>query len=185
MKYEVLAFKLSRIYKYLEDPDIEFCLISACRDSEMFSPQENEEKTKKLASVLLSKGYGYVPVKGGYVEEREDGSKVTVEETSFLVRRITKQEALDLCKKFEQQTILWKDKDGCRYLDANGKQYGKTFKSISQEKEAVKEYFTKIKRGNRKFAFIAEKQENSMCRAYMGKLNEYKIIVRNKSLENS
>lgn len=181
--YEILAFKLSRIYKYLEDQDIEFCLISACHNYKEASSEQNKAKTIELEKILRSRKYGYVPIRGGYIEEQRDGSKVVVEEDSFLVRKITKDEALEFCKKFDQDAILWKDKDGCRYLDRYGKQLSKNFIGFSQEKEAVKEYFTKIKRGNRKFAFIAEKQENSMCRAYMGKLNEYKIIVWNKSLE--
>ncbi len=179
MKYEALAFNLSRLYTYLKDSSIDFCIISACRNSQEATEKENKEKTEELEKIIRSRGWGYIPVKGGYIETRGN-EKVAVEEDSFIVRKLNKQDALNLCSKFKQDAVLWKDSKGCRYLDKNGNQVGGLFSGFSQEKEAVKNYFTKIKRGKRKFAFIAEMQLNSLARAYSKKLDEYKTLFWNK-----
>ena len=55
-------------------------------------------------------GYWYTELKGGYVEVGKNGKRVPVDgEDSFIVPNMTKEEAMELGKKYDQDTVMFKD----------------------------------------------------------------------------
>lgn len=179
---KILAFNLSRVYQYLKDPDIEFGIISACRNEN--SEKENATLSSNLYIDLRNSGAGIVKVKGGYLEKTDDGSTIQVEETSYIVRGLSKKQLFDLGRKYQQDSILWKDKDGCRYIYMNGSE-GPLYTKLATQENAVKEYWTRLKKGDRKFVFLSEMIPNSIGRIATGKRDEYQKLDITGSFKNA
>lgn len=98
----------SRLWKYQEHPEMNFAILSADRSER--TPEENKAKTEELKKDIKSKGYWYTELKGGYVEIGENGKRVPVDgEDSFIVPNMTKEEAMELGKKYDQDTVMFKD----------------------------------------------------------------------------
>lgn len=98
----------SRLWKYQEHPEMNFAILSADRSER--TPEENKAKTEELKKDIKSMGYWYTELKGGYVEIGENGKRVPVDgEDSFIVPNMTKEEAMELGKKYDQDTVMFKD----------------------------------------------------------------------------
>lgn len=98
----------SRLWKYQEHPEMNFAILSADRSER--TPEENKAKTDELKKDIKSMGYWYTELKGGYVEIGENGKRVPVDgEDSFIVPNMTKEEAMELGKKYDQDTVMFKD----------------------------------------------------------------------------
>lgn len=98
----------SRLWKYQEHPEMNFAILSADRSER--TPEENKAKTNELKKDIKSMGYWYTELKGGYVEIGENGKRVPVDgEDSFIVPNMTKEEAMELGKKYDQDTVMFKD----------------------------------------------------------------------------
>ena len=98
----------SRLWKYQEHPEMNFAILSADRSER--TPDENKAKTDELKKDIKSMGYWYTELKGGYVEIGENGKRVPVDgEDSFIVPNMTKEEAMELGKKYDQDTVMFKD----------------------------------------------------------------------------
>lgn len=105
---------LSKIQQAISDPNISFAIISANRNE--YSTQENKQRTKELMNDVSS--YGFIKLEGGYIEQNDKtGEKIPVTERSVLVKNISKEKAIKIGKKYEQESILWKDEDGMRYIN--------------------------------------------------------------------
>ena len=98
----------SRLWKYQEHPEMNFAILSADRSER--TPEENKEKSEELKKDIKSMGYWYTELKGGYVEVGKNGKRVPVDgEDSFIVPNMTKEEAMELGKKYDQDTVMFKD----------------------------------------------------------------------------
>lgn len=98
----------SRLWKYQEHPEMNFAILSADRSER--TPEENKAKSEELKKDIKSMGYWYTELKGGYVEIGENGKRVPVDgEDSFIVPNMTKEEAMELGKKYDQDTVMFKD----------------------------------------------------------------------------
>lgn len=85
-----------------------FAILSADRSER--TPEENKEKSEELKKDIKSMGYWYTELKGGYVEVGENGKRIPVDgEDSFIVPNMTKEEAMELGKKYDQDTVMFKD----------------------------------------------------------------------------
>jgi hypothetical protein len=175
-----LAFSLSRMYKLMQDDSHVFGIISACRsgydkDDPINNDRVNSEQTKKLAKDIKVLNRGYVLVNGWYVETNKEEKEVEVIEGFFIVSGISLEDLVKLGKRYSQESVLFKDSDGVRYVDPIGGQVLDKFKTdLSTSRKAVKKYFTQFKnKGNRKFIFIEDMRANSHARAVMGRLNEF------------
>jgi hypothetical protein len=160
---------LSRVWQLVEEDKYDFAIISASRGK--YTPQENASRFFQLKKEVNEKRLGgFVELRGGYVEtDQETGVQTTVTEDSLLISGITKQNALALGAKFEQETILWKDATGFAYLSAQqGENFGKPtvhFKkgagkdNLTLAKEVISQFFSMLKKGShagKKFAFVQE-----------------------------
>lgn len=107
---EVLDEKVSpsRLWKYQEHPEMDFAILSAERSDR--EPEENKQKTNELKQDINDMGYWYTELKGGYVEIGDGGKRVPVDgEDSFIVPNMSKEEAIELGKKYDQDTVMFKD----------------------------------------------------------------------------
>lgn len=98
----------SRLWKYQEHPEMDFAILSADRSER--SAEENKKKSQELRKDINDKGYWYTELKGGYVEVGEDGKRIPVDgEDSYIVPKMSKEDAIELGQKYDQDTIMFKD----------------------------------------------------------------------------
>lgn len=110
---------LSRFKKHLEDNTL-ICCISAYRKTN--SKEENNKETAALRNNLSSLGYGYVELKGGYLEEGQtepnpevsfcvinnEFKDATSEEDKLIISNQFVDEMRYLCSTYKQDSILIK-----------------------------------------------------------------------------
>ena len=161
----IVETKLGRIWKFITDSNSRFGIISASRGE--YSVEENKKRTSKLASEIRSLGYGYIMLKGGFVEE--NGNEVV--EISFFVPDITLKELLNLGKKYEQYSVLFKDGDSFQEIGTNpnsgigkvlNKFSTKQNDSLTFDKDLIKNYYSSLIYGphsKRKFLFKLQERE--------------------------
>ena len=117
-KEQIAEGGLSRILAHVKDNDKTFGMISAYRHEN--TPEENNRQTMLLTSDLAHARLGGIKMEGGYLETQDDGTFIPVVERSFFVPNLTKEQAKELCAKYNQDSVLFKDKDGMRYIDRDG-----------------------------------------------------------------
>ena len=141
---------LARVFQHVEE---NCCVCIFAERNEITDPKERKEREKSLEIDIKKGDFGFSKVKGSYIETKEDGSKVTVSENTFMV--FFKPDRLEfaqlffekLRKKYDQEAyLLVKDKIAY-YCD------GKTeFKLGKFSLNSAAECFTKLK-NNRSFTF--------------------------------
>lgn len=98
----------SRLWKYQESDKIDFAILSADRSER--SDEENAKLNKELKKDIKDLGYWYTELKGGYIEVTEGGQRVPVDgENSLLIPNMKKEEAIELGKKYDQDSVMFKD----------------------------------------------------------------------------
>ncbi len=115
----VEARRVSGIVRFLQKK-FPFAIISAyTRD---YSEAENKKRMEELKQEIRRRGYGYSLLRGIYTYEDEStGKKETVEEYSYLVPGIKKNEALNLAKKFDQESIIYYDGHTIQMVETDGR----------------------------------------------------------------
>lgn len=108
---------LSRIYSLLNDSNSKnpVGFISACRME--FDEKENERRTKQLESKISSSHYGYIKLKGSYLEtDKEKDTQKQVFEDAFCVigevKGLNDKELKDYINRFKNNLISWMRIDG-------------------------------------------------------------------------
>lgn len=159
---------LSRTYQMMSDPKKVFAMISAERQDK--TPAENKKRTQALIKDLNDMGYGYTHMAGGYWEV---GQLKPGYEHSLLIPNISKEEALKLGAKYDQDTVLYKDETGLKYYKPDGEvaMEFSTDKITVDDKfqlDKVKPYFSRrMKGGNKRNAFSFQpKDENFQLFAF-------------------
>lgn len=144
---------LGRVWKNVE----ENCMIciSALRD-EITDLKTRQNLTKELEIKIKKGNFGFSKVKGGFIETLDDGTKVSVEEDTFMVffKSERLKEALvyfdALRQKFKQESFLLVENKIAYYIDNFGKhEIGKFNVNTASQ------YFTKLKNG-KSFTFESE-----------------------------
>lgn len=151
---------LARIYAHVNDDDKTFAMISAYRHEN--TKEENNRQTMLLTHDLVHMGLGSIKMEGGYVEVSDDGKEVPVTERSFFVPNITKEQAIELCAKYNQDSVLFKDKDGMRYITKEGKDDSEKFTDIvvddNYQLNKIKDFFSRRLQGGNKRNFFKFKE---------------------------
>ena len=153
----------SRILQHINNKKT-FGVISASRKDN--SDKENDDRYKSLIKDVRGMGYGYIELKGGYKE-----TTGFVTEKSLFIPEITKNEIVKLGKKYNQDSVLFKDKNmfveiGTNKLTGIGKQLtkfviGKNGVTVDDTGKKFTEFFSKLVKGNhsgKKFLFVSEHQ---------------------------
>ena len=78
--------------------------------SQELSNQENKDRNLKLEELIQSLGFDYIYGEGKCGEGDWDG------EESFLILGISEKQASDIGKEYEQNAIVWCDKDAIPQL---------------------------------------------------------------------
>ena len=147
---------LSRIWKLIEDNKYSFAVISAFESD---SP-DNEKNHKQLKSKIRGFELGFVELKSQWTYDNE-----IQDEKSLLVADIKKQDALNMCKVFNQESILWKDDKVFAVMDRNGKIL-ETFKkqsgkqNLSLDINSIFSALAKGKHRGKKFTFNVKENTN-------------------------
>lgn len=161
-KEYIVESSLSRIMQHIEK-DSNFGVMSPFRGDN--TDKQNEDSYKELASLVRKMGYGYIALKGGYQEENG-----FINEKSLFILNISKKEMIDLGKKYDQHSVIVKDKGSFEMIGTNknagiGKVLvkfdttkGKNL-SLDNGGEIFKQFFSQLVKGShrgRKFQFKSE-----------------------------
>ena len=166
-KYILNESSLSRIMQHISDNKT-FGVVSPFRKDN--SNKENKDAYAELKNEVREMGYGYIPLMGGYKEE-----KGFVNEKSLFIPNITKDDIMEIGRKYNQDSILFKDKSGFYEIGTNRftgvgkiltkfKTKGKDI-SVDDTGNVFTEFFSKLVKGghsNKKFLFVSEHQTGNM-----------------------
>ena len=154
--------KLSRVFQYVEDDKKDFGIVSAFRA--VNSDKENKARHEELKKTVRQMGYGFIELRGGY-----KGDEGYAEELSLLIPNITKKGIVDLGRKYEQHSVMYKNDQDFYYIGTNeeagvGKVLMRFKKGEGQDnlelaKHKVVDFFSQLKKGphsDKKFIFNAK-----------------------------
>ena len=114
--YSIQETSLSRVVSKIKKGGIE--TISAERGDK--STRENRSRSRQLARDIRGRGMSGTRAKGSFVETDDDGNRREVGETSYIVssgkkgKRKFKKEVQKLGKKYNQDSVLIKQKPGLK-----------------------------------------------------------------------
>jgi hypothetical protein len=171
----IVESSLSRLWTFIQK-NKPFAMVSWQRGG--MNDEENASEIKQIAFSKLkqevrSLGYGYIELLGGYTEKDEPPRDI-VDELSLCIPNITLDDALYLGQQDlgygSQDSILYSDGNEIAFYNTNSNfgnigdktlkfKYGKDKEALPMGKDAVKEYFSQLRKGShagRKFAFIPE-----------------------------
>ena len=155
----VYESSLSRIWQHIEG-DKSFGVISPFR--KYYSKKENLERYNELKKIIRDKlRLGYIELDGGFKEEGE-----WVHEKSLFIPNIIKGDLIELGEKFDQYSVIYKDKNefieiGTNDFSVKGQILSDFIKkgwnkNMQINSELTKELFSKLIKGShkdRKFLF--------------------------------
>jgi hypothetical protein len=176
--------KLSRVFQYVEDDKKDFGILSAFRGGN--SEKENKARHEELKKMVRQMGYGFIELRGGY-----KGDEGYVEELSLLVPNVTKKNIVDLGRKFQQHSVMYKNDQDFYYIGTNeeagvGKVLMRFKKGVGQDnlelaKHKVVDFFSSLKKGphsDTKFVFNAK--DETPKEAAQGKEAEARVAQRHR-----
>jgi len=148
---------LSRAYQHVvEKKSPSWGMVTAYRYAN--SKKENEVANKRLEQDVRKMGHGFFKVEGhwqecqdpnmNYVDCPKDKLRDSTEESLF-VPGITKDQIADLCKKYEQDAVIYGDKDSDDHLVYKNGQSDNIGKFQAGK---VSQAYSKVK-GGKKFRF--------------------------------
>jgi hypothetical protein len=170
-KTYIAESSLSRIMHHIEKTE-NFGVMSSFRREN--TKEQNLESYKELIALVRKMGYGFIELKGGYQEESG-----FINEKSLFIPNIKKKEMMELGKKYDQHSIIIKDKQAFAMIGANkGAGIGKVLDkfeirrqpnpviSVDDVGTIFKDFFSRLLKGShagKKFIFrVQEKVETSM-----------------------
>jgi len=176
--------KLSRVFQYVEDDKKDFGIVSAFRGTN--SDKENKARHEELKKMVRQMGYGFIELRGGY-----KGDEGYVEELSLLIPNITKKGIVDLGRKFQQHSVMYKNDQDFYYIGTNeeagvGKVLMRFKKGEGQDnlelaKHKVVDFFSQLKKGahsEKKFVFNVK--PDTAKQTAQGKEAEAKVAQRHR-----
>lgn len=105
----------SRIYQHLTD-DSNCAIISAYR----YDYDDNKHRHKLLASDIRELGLGYIEFESRWsFTDEKTGEIEHTTERSYMIPNIDYEDAVNLGIGYEQDSIIFKDKDSCREVCTN------------------------------------------------------------------
>lgn len=161
---------LGRFYNHLNNPNNVIAVLTAYRNEK--TKEENEKNNNFLKKFIKSAKFGFVRMEGGYVENTEGKEVDVTDEISFAIFTSKEREkelynfVVSMGKKFEQDSILFVDKDKKAYWVSTRED--STVGPIGSKKilgdfhaKGLSGYFSKI--GKKKFSFeVKENYEYSI-----------------------
>lgn len=118
----ISEMSMARLVHHFQDTnDNDGGILIVSPDRAERTPAENRKLHDKLSQMLRSINLGYAQVRGGFVETDESGDKHEVVEKSFIIPKVTKEQAMKLSKivcraPFNQEAVMWADESQGVYL---------------------------------------------------------------------
>lgn len=150
---EETAASLSRVYQHTKERNIG--ALTAFRNE--YSLQENRERNKGLEKSIRDAGYGFIRVKGRYIENRGTDKEVPVDEESFIVIGGKTDEDKNklnafltkLGAEYQQDSVLFKpyDDSEAHLVFTTGKDKGTSFSVGEWAPTNLGEYFSVLGKG--------------------------------------
>ena len=178
-QYILSESSISRIMHHVSS-DSTFGVLSPFRKDN--TKKENDVSYSELKKDVRDMKYGYIEMIGGYKEE-----KGFVNEKSLFIPNIKKNEIILLGQKYNQDSILFKDKTGFFMIGTNNytgigtvlvkfKTQGKNVK-VDDVGDAFTEFFSRLLKGShrgKKFLFVNEIKLSNM---FVGKKTVYQDVL--------
>ena len=101
--------KMSRVVKHFTQSSYPVGIITAFRGE--YERDDNIARNKHLASTLKSKGYGYIWVDGGWIENKGTDKEITVSDDSILVIGKAGQDYTEFSRELERLAKVY-DQEG-------------------------------------------------------------------------
>ena len=128
-----------------------FAIVSASRFKN--TAQENNQLTKELFLKLKNSNYSYIPVFGGFIENKGSENEQHVYEKSFLILNYNKKGeelpfqdlknfALEICSEYKQETVVLKSPDGNPKTLTRTGEADMEFSGDIKINDLTQEYFT-------------------------------------------
>jgi hypothetical protein len=109
---------LSRVWQHIRNGDT-FAVISAFRGTN--ADEQNLQLHRQLKSDISSMGLGFIEQKSGYTYDNPDtGEEGQVQEMSLFIPKMTLDQAMKIGKKYNQESIIYKDNERFDLVDVNG-----------------------------------------------------------------
>jgi len=156
---------ISRIYQHIEEPGRAFGVISANRADN--SDAEHNKLYAELKTAVRTMGLGFIEMRGGY-----KGDQGFVTEPSLFIPSISRKQIIELGKKYNQHSIIFKDASEFSMIGTNesagiGKilssfKFGSGKENLVLAQEAMKDFFSALLKGShrgKKFLFRMEEKE--------------------------
>jgi len=99
----IIESSLSIVWKYIENNEETCGIVSAYREN--LKEEENDKRYSQLKQTARNSGYVYVEIRGGYKEKERGFVRVK----ALFVLRIKKNGIINLGKKYEQNSVVYKD----------------------------------------------------------------------------
>ena len=164
-KTVIAESSVSRIYQHIEEPGRSFGVVSAFRADN--SGEENKRLHAEMKAAVREMGLGFIEMRGGY-----KGDQGFVTELSLFIPSISRKQIVDLGKKYNQHSIIFKDAKEFSLVGTNesagiGKtlssfKFGSGKENIVLAQEAMKDFFSSLLKGSdrgKKFLFRMEEKE--------------------------
>lgn len=134
---------LSRLYQHTKNKDTFAVIGSQDKDSKKSRFNELKSLVSRLREKVSNIGFNYL--EGTYTYENgEQGI-----EDSLIIYNIPKQNALDIAKQLNQESIIWKDDNYFGFLDTNGNEEGTFNKgSMTFDDQITNMFGSRLKSGN-------------------------------------
>ena len=182
-KETIIESSLSRVWSFVQDRK-PFAMISLSRGT--MTDDEKEKAFIVLKQEVRKLKYGYIELKGGYVEKGISGEPdVDVTEYSLFIPNISKNHAIQLGQinlgHGPQDSVLYCDGNSLlAYIITNPAlgqigdidtefEYGKDKDALPMTKKAVIQYFSMLSKGShrgKKFSFIPKKSSGTITEEF-------------------
>jgi hypothetical protein len=152
-KSHINEASLGRVYQHItRNASNSFAILTAFRGG--FSKRENLQRNKQLQSDVRSLGNGFFKVKGYWVECQDsnfeyancpDDMKIPVIEDSLFVPDISLKDAVRLCKKYDQDAIVFMGKETGNKVELISKSGTSIMKLGAFNPSKIAQAYTRIK----------------------------------------
>ncbi len=134
---------LSRLLQHTKNKNSFAVIGSQDKDTKKSRFSELKSLVSRLRNKISNLGFNYL--EGTYTYE--DGEQGI--EDSLIVYNIPKDDALDIAKQINQESIIWKDDNYFGFLDTNGNEEGTFSKnSLTFDNQITSMYGSRLKSGN-------------------------------------
>lgn len=144
---------ISRIYQMIENPKIQFGIVSAFRKDLEGTVEEvkaeNEKRHTTLKNEVRSMDYGFVELRGAYKEKGSSSNDIF--EKSLIIGKITRDEIVSLGKKYNQDSVIWHGDGKFELIDRDGKTSRFSTTSFEVKDQSIDELMDLMKKDPAEF----------------------------------